>query len=182
MRSRWRSVPCSACGCRGDNPLAVEQLPSGGTLSPTADMRTHFPAGVRARCGGVPFGGPGWRRRKLLCLDARRLDDRPPFLDLGLVEGSQPLRHLLVAWHNLITQVYKPLAGRRIGQSLHDRRVELADDPVRRAFWNPNRTPNRTVEPGQSRLIYRRDIRSQDQAAPAGERVGFDVAGTHLRQ
>src|SRR5262245_22763033 len=51
------------------------------------------------------------RRRKLLCLDARRLDDRPPFLDLGLVEGSQPLRHLLVAWHNLITQVYKPLAG-----------------------------------------------------------------------
>src|SRR5262245_49459189 len=122
------------------------------------------------------------RRRKLLCLDARRLDDRPPFLDLGLVEGSQPLRRLLVAWHNLITQVYKPLAGRRIGQSLHDRRVELADDPVRRAFWNPNRTPNRTVEPGQSRLIYRRDIRSQDQAAPAGERVGFDVAGTHLRQ
>src|SRR5262249_18521523 len=68
------------------------------------------------------------RRRTLLCLDARRLDDRPPFLDLGLVEGSQPLRRLLVAWHNLITQVYKPLAGRRIGQSLHDRRVELADD------------------------------------------------------
>jgi hypothetical protein len=45
------------------------------------------------------------RRRKLLYLDARRLDDRPPFLDLGLVEGPQPLRHLLVAWHNLITQV-----------------------------------------------------------------------------
>src|SRR5262249_56050913 len=98
------------------------------------------------------------RRRKLLCLDARRLDDRPPFLDLGLVEGSQPLRHLLVAWHNLITQVYKPLAGRGIGQSLHHRRVELADDPLRRAFWNPNPTPNPTVEPRQSPLIFPPDI------------------------
>ena len=61
----------------------------------------------------------------LFALDLSSLEDRPPFLDLGLVEGSQPLRRLLVAWHNLIAQVYMPLAGHRIGQSLDDRPVGL---------------------------------------------------------
>ena len=30
-------------------------------------------------------------------LDVRRLDDRPPFLDFGLVEGGEALRRLLLA-------------------------------------------------------------------------------------
>src|SRR5262245_24977288 len=89
------------------------------------------------------------RRRDIsFRLDAGLLDDRPPFLDLSLLEGSQSLRRLLLARHNLVTKVHEPLAGRWIRQSLDNRRVELADDVLRRALWSPNRTPDRSVEPG----------------------------------
>jgi len=54
-----------------------------------------------------------------LDLDLGRLDNRPPLLDLGRVERSQSLRRLLVARHHLVTQDYKPLARRQIGQSLN---------------------------------------------------------------
>src|SRR6516225_9746647 len=116
----------------------------------------RFVAGiVWERCGEISAGkfhriAPKQYRQRsgLFRLDVRRFDDRPPFVDLSLLEGSQSLRRLLLARHNLVTQVHEPLAGRWIRQRLDNRRVELADDVLRRALWSPNRTPDRSVEPG----------------------------------
>src|SRR3981081_3749367 len=49
-----------------------------------------------------------------LSLDVRRLDDRPPLLDLGRVVGAQGLRCLLFARENLLAGVGQPLAHARI--------------------------------------------------------------------
>src|SRR5260370_25112016 len=43
-----------------------------------------------------------WLRGRLLRLDAGLLDDRPPLLGLGLVEGMKRFRGLLVAWEYLL--------------------------------------------------------------------------------
>src|SRR5262249_16739991 len=56
-----------------------------------------------------------------LRLDVRRLDDRPPLLDLGLLLRGKRLRRLFVARPDSLTQVGKPLAHRGIGQGLHQR-------------------------------------------------------------
>src|SRR5262245_15650267 len=141
---------------------------------------------------GRQSGHAGWSRacqeqslmRSLdpsLRFDASRLDDRPPFLDLGLVESSQSLWRMLVVWHNLVAQLCKPPARHGVGQSRDDRRVELADHFPRRALRSPNRTPDRSVEPGQSSLVCSRDIRYYGRAAPAGDRIAFYRTGAHLR-
>src|SRR5215831_5311501 len=80
--------------------------------------------------GEASLGTPSdyWLRAWLLRLDARRLDDRPPFLGLGLVEGVKRFRSLLVAWKYLLADVGEPLAYRRIGERGGDRGVELYDD------------------------------------------------------
>ena len=66
---------------RGQNPGPLGVLACPQRAVP---RECYLPAGVRARCGGVPCGGPGWRRR--LCgrcePDCRRrqqtaLDPRP---------------------------------------------------------------------------------------------------------
>src|SRR4029077_19216901 len=52
--------------------------------------------------------------------DVRRLDDRPPLLDLGLLLGGERLWRLLLARPDSLAQVGEPLAYCRIGQGLHD--------------------------------------------------------------
>ena len=42
---------------------------------------------------------------RLLTLDICRLDDRPPFLDLGLVKRAERLRDLLIARENLLADI-----------------------------------------------------------------------------
>jgi hypothetical protein len=42
---------------------------------------------------------------KLFPLNAGRLDDRPPFLDLGFLKGAERLRGLPVMRKNLLAQV-----------------------------------------------------------------------------
>src|SRR6516165_6143052 len=63
-----------------------------------------------------------------LRLDASFLDDRPPLLDLGLLLRGESLRRLLLARPGSLAHVGHPLAHQRIGQCLHHRGVELADD------------------------------------------------------
>src|SRR5258708_5127539 len=53
--------------------------------------------------------------------DVGRLDDRPPFLDLGLLVGAERFGGLLVAWRNLLAQIGELLPHFRIRQRLHDR-------------------------------------------------------------
>jgi hypothetical protein len=45
-----------------------------------------------------------------LRLDAGRLDDGPPLLDLGLMEGAQGLGRLLLAREYLLAKVGEPCA------------------------------------------------------------------------
>ena len=40
-----------------------------------------------------------------LRLEVRRLDDRLPLLDFGLLKRAQRLGHLLVVWENLVAEV-----------------------------------------------------------------------------
>jgi hypothetical protein len=44
-------------------------------------------------------------------LDVRCLDDRPPFFDLGVVKGGEPLRGLLLARSNIEAEISKAPAG-----------------------------------------------------------------------
>src|SRR5262245_38430562 len=52
----------------------------------------------------------------LFSLNAGRFDDRPPFVDLGLVEGVKRFRSLLVPREYLLADVGEPLAYRRLGE------------------------------------------------------------------
>ena len=48
-------------------------------------------------------------------LDVRRLEDRPPLLDLSRVVGGERLRILILARRNLLTEIGEPLAHAGIG-------------------------------------------------------------------
>src|SRR5262249_22434216 len=73
----------------------------------------------------------------LLGFDAGRLDDRPPLFGLGLVEGGERFRGLLVPREYLLADVGEPLAYRRVGERLDHRGVELCHDLLRRVLGNP---------------------------------------------
>src|SRR5262245_4154460 len=62
-----------------------------------------------------------------------RLDDRPPFLDLGLLISTQRLRRLPLARRDFEPLVGEGLMYGWIAQRVQGRRVELADDILRRA-------------------------------------------------
>src|SRR5215469_14801026 len=79
----------------------------------------------------------GFARLALECpvqsfrLNIRCLNDRPPFLDLGLVEGGEALRGLLLARGDVQAKLTKTSAHARIGECLHHRAIEFDDDVAR---------------------------------------------------
>jgi hypothetical protein len=74
----------------------------------------------RVGAGSIPF-------------DARRLDNRPPSLDLGPLNGAKCHRRLLFARRNLLAQIGELDAHFWIGQGVRDGAIDLADDvPWRR--------------------------------------------------
>src|SRR5262249_2153568 len=79
----------------------------------------------------------GCARRALECpvqlfrLNICCLNDRPPFLDLGLVESGEALRGLLLARGDVQAKLTKTSAHARIGECLHRRAVEFDDDVAR---------------------------------------------------
>src|SRR5262249_55806835 len=77
----------------------------------------------------------------LLRLDARRLDDRPPSLGLGLVENIKRFRGLLLAWEYLLADVGEPLAYRCIRERFDQRNVELYDDLLWGTLGDPQPVP-----------------------------------------
>src|SRR5512140_738136 len=83
-----------------------------------------------------------------IALDVGRLDDRPPLLDLGLLERGEPLRRLLFLGRDVETEFGELRFGGRIGEHLHHRAVELGDHVFRRAFGRPETEPSRHIEPG----------------------------------
>src|SRR5258708_39405836 len=65
--------------------------------------------------------------------DPQLLDERPPFLGIGLHQRAERLRCLPLARDNVHAEIGDPRSRRRIGQRSCGRRIELADDVLRRA-------------------------------------------------
>src|SRR5262249_17165691 len=95
--------------------MAIVKSPRGGARRPLASTQgAKRPAARQCprRDAEIAFGGEvSWppslqRRDALFRLDVRRLDDRPPFLDLGLLIGTKRLRRLPLALRN-----FKALLG-----------------------------------------------------------------------
>src|SRR5262249_57520279 len=74
-----------------------------------------------------------WKRRPSLRLDAGVLDDRPPFVDLGLLEFGESVRRLQLARRDIEAKLGKALAHRFIGERLHHGAVDLGHDLLPRA-------------------------------------------------
>src|SRR5579883_1355151 len=79
------------------------------------------------------------RHRPLFRPDIGRLDDRPPFLDLGALQRRKRLRRLLVARSDLEPEIGKPPANGPIRERADRCRIELGE--------NVARQPLRTVQP-----------------------------------
>ena len=62
-------------------------------------------------------------------IDSRSLDDGPPFLDLGLLQGAERLRALLLARRNVEAEIGHPaahaLAGHRGGGTVRVQAAEI---------------------------------------------------------
>src|SRR6516165_1543398 len=99
------------------------------------------------------------RRDASFRLDVRRLDDRPPLLQLGPLKSAEGFRSLLVARRNLLTKVSTLLPRCRMGQGTHDSGIELDDDILGCAFGRPHAGPDRNVKSRKSGLVHGRDFR-----------------------
>src|SRR5262249_50925965 len=90
-----------------------------------------------ARASSIGGTSRGIARRALECpvqsfrLNIRCLNDRPPFLDLGLVEGGEALRGLLLARGDVQAKLTKTSAPARIGEWPHPPAPEFDDDVAR---------------------------------------------------
>src|SRR5439155_14665353 len=104
--------------------------------------------------GPVRMAGGG--ARGSLGLDG--LDDGPPLLDFGFVECAEGFGRLLVLREYLLAEVSEPTLHARISQSTRNSSIELSNDVLRRARRCPQPEPRRKVQPGQTRLVQRRDI------------------------
>src|SRR3954464_1133560 len=80
-------------------------------------------------------------------LDTRSLEDWPPFLDLGLVEGGEAPRRLLLARGHIEPEIGEFLLPLGIGERLDHRGVELGDHLARRALRREEGEPAGDVEP-----------------------------------
>ena len=81
-----------------------------------------------------------------LTLDARRLDDGPPLLDLGLLVSGKRLRRLLLPRWKLKAHLHQSLFHLRITQGIPDRDVELVNNGSRRVPRREKCEPNRNVK------------------------------------
>src|SRR5215471_4661585 len=90
--------------------------------------------------------------------DTSRLDDRPPFLDLGPLVGAECFRRELLRWRDHLAQTDETLAHGRVVQRLDNGGVQLCDDVLWRSLGRPNAVPRGEVEARQSGLIHRCNV------------------------
>src|SRR5216683_2987709 len=125
--------------------------PTGPRKAPPDDKLREIRDSHRAaRPPRMSLRSCGLRATLSFALDVRRPDHRPPFVDLGLVEGGERLRRLLVTRRNLLPEIAEPRADRRLGERIDDRGVELADDIFRRAPRRKQREPAGDVHAGRA--------------------------------
>src|SRR6516225_329363 len=77
----------------------------------------------------------------LFCLDAGRLNDRPPLLDFRLLVGAKRLRRLLFARRNFKALGFEFLTDVWIVQRIHGCSIELVDDVPRGIVRGKQRRP-----------------------------------------
>src|SRR5262249_7282522 len=136
-----------------------------------ADLRHRLPTAERfsaTRGYGMCLGS--------FRLGASRLDDRPPFGDLGFLVGAERLRGLLLARRNDKALVDKFLAHGRIVRCANGGGVELVNDVPRRALGGEQTRPQRELEPGEPRFLRRRDFGRDCDAGLGSNRKRFDPA------
>src|SRR5262249_13391011 len=122
------AITISLPSSRDDGP----QRGVGPRRAPSPDLifnksaRSRRPRNVRyapiatkfGQCGETSFSAKARHHRlwtASLGLDVRRLDDRPPLLDLCLLKSAKRFRRLLVTQRNFLTEVGKLLAHCRVG-------------------------------------------------------------------
>src|SRR6516165_1250782 len=121
------------------------------------------------------------RRDASFRLGASRLDDRPPFGDLGFLVGAERLRGLALARRNDKALVNKVLTHGGIVRCANGGGVELVDDVPRRALGGEQTRPERELEPGEPRFLRRRDFGRDCDAVLGGDRKRLDPARAYVR-
>ena len=74
-------------------------------------------------------------------LDPELLNERPPFLGIGLHQRPERLWRLSLVRKNVVSETGDPGSHRRIGQRSHSRRIELGDNVLRRASGREKPVP-----------------------------------------
>src|SRR5262249_31277264 len=121
-------------------------------------------------------------RPRSLRLDIRGLNDRPPFLDLRFVEGSEPLGRLLVGRSHIQSDFGKASAQGRVGERLRHRTVELCDDVLRSSLRGEQTEPTGQMETSQATLIGSWNVRHCRRALWREVRNRLNRATPHLGQ
>jgi hypothetical protein len=114
-------------------------------------------------------------------LDACGLDHRPPFFDLGPLEGGKDLRRLLLPRKYVLVECRQLFfclqVGKRIGQSA----VESSDDWLLQSLRPKERVPIRHVESRQARFIDGRNVGRRGETRARRDCEYLDGPGTPLR-
>src|SRR5262249_29078987 len=79
-------------------------------------------------------------------LDAGLFDDRPPFLDLALVERGKASRRLQLARGDVEPEIGEARLHFRVGERMHHRGVQLGDGLLRRRRRGEEPEPARGIE------------------------------------
>ena len=155
------TLHCPPARCTRSRASCARTAPrtSRSPISATCSRAT-----IRSMRGSRP--GSAVEAETSLARDVRRLDDRPPLLDLGLLQGAERFRGLLVARRNLQAERRHAVAHGRIGHGVDRRGVELGDDVAGRSLRHPQSIPDRDVEPGHAGLVHGRDVGRRRPAAP----------------
>src|SRR5580698_422741 len=118
-------------GCTSVSTSRVARLLSGDMCGPLYGPFGVCSADQSYSNTGIKQGSnlaQSWAVPRLFCLEVGRLDDRPPFFDLGSLKIAERLRGLLVARRNILAEIVQALANRRIGDRRHGSGIELVDD------------------------------------------------------
>src|SRR5262245_23978770 len=119
--------------------------------------------------------------RSSLRLDVGSLDDRPPFVDFGLLLGGERLRRLMATRPTALTDFVHALLHGRVGQRFHHHGMELGDHILGRALGRPEAVPERGVKPGDASFFDGRRVRRGPPAFLGHDRESLDFAGAILR-
>jgi hypothetical protein len=117
-----------------------------------------------------------------LCLDACRLDDRPPFLDFGFLEGAEGFGCLLSAWDDFLPEWGKPLMDGPIRQSFNHSGIQLKDHPSGRRLRHPKPMPQGSVETRYPTFVGGGNVGRSSPPLSGHYHVCFELTGPDLLQ